>query len=200
MRRDFMDAVMHRRSYYSLGDSGLADDFRVRDVIEKTLLVAPSPFNVQSARIVHLWRDAHLEFWDIVERRLRDIVPETQFASTRDKLHHSFRAGCGTILFYEDAAAHEKLRMEYPTYADKVEEFALQSSGMYQFIVWTAIEDLGYGASLQHYNPLIDEDVSRRWHLPASWQLIAQMPYGEPLAEPGVRVQKLSVEERMMVF
>ena len=36
----------------------------------------------------------------------------------------------------------------------------------------------GIGASLQHYNPLIDNDVAAAWGIPANWKLRAQMPFG----------------------
>jgi predicted oxidoreductase (fatty acid repression mutant protein) len=200
MKRNFMEAVAHRRSHYALNNNRLVDEAQVCEIVKKTLETAPSPFNIQSARIVVLGYSAHLEFWDIVEHSLRQVVPEERFVATRDKLHTSFRSGCGTILFYEDMAAHESLRQQFPLYADKVESFALQSSGMHQFIIWTALEDLGYGASLQHYNPIVDEAVARRWSLPATWQLIAQMPYGTPLHIPADRVQTSPADERMWIF
>ena len=51
---------------------------------------------------------------------------------------------------------------------------------MHQLAVWTMLEDAGFGASLQHYNPLIDKEVRERWDLPAAWRLFAQMPFGMP--------------------
>jgi predicted oxidoreductase (fatty acid repression mutant protein) len=53
-----------------------------------------------------------------------------------------------------------------------------QASGMAQFAVWAALADAGIGASLQHYNPLIDAAVAARWDIPSSWKLRAQMPFG----------------------
>ena len=47
---------------------------------------------------------------------------------------------------------------------------------MHQFAIWTMLEDAGLGASLQHYNPLIDEKVQNEWKLNPNWKLIAQMP------------------------
>ena len=47
------------------------------------------------------------------------------------------------------------------------------------------LEDMGLGASLQHYNPLIDDEVRRTWNLPGDWMMIAQMPFGTPTGEPG---------------
>ncbi|MBO5733203.1 MAG: nitroreductase family protein [Alistipes sp.] len=200
MRRNFMEAVANRRSYYALNSNRLVDEAQVCEIVRKTLETAPSPFNIQSARIVVLGYEAHIQFWDIVEHTLRKVVAEEQFGATRQKLHTAFRSGCGTILFYEDCAAHDQLRQRFPLYADKVESFVQQSAGMYQFIIWTALEDLGYGASLQHYNPLIDAEVAQRWALPATWQLIAQMPYGTPLHIPEDRVQTSPSDERMWVF
>ena len=56
---------------------------------------------------------------------------------------------------------------------------------MHQFAIWTMLEDMGLGASLQHYNPLIDDEVRRTWNLPDNWMMIAQMPFGTPTGEPG---------------
>ncbi|MDR1959368.1 MAG: hypothetical protein LBQ54_10080 [Planctomycetaceae bacterium] len=55
------------------------------------------------------------------------------------------------------------------------------------------------GASLQHYNPLIDEAVRKEWNLPESWQLIAQMPFGLPLEGPSPKTH-LPVKGRLVVF
>ena len=45
-------------------------------------------------------------------------------------------------------------------------------------------EEVGFGASLQHYNPIIDNEVCKAWDLPEDWTLVAQMPFGVPLQEP----------------
>lgn len=50
-----------------------------------------------------------------------------------------------------------------------------------------SLEADGIGASLQHYNPIIDEEVKRAWGIPQEWSLIAQMPFGEPDEQPGER-------------
>ena len=70
---------------------------------------------------------------------------------------------------------------------------------MLQFTLWTALEDAGMGASLQHYNPLIDGQVRAAWELPESWQLIAQMPFGVPTAPAGDK-QVQDGKTRMRVF
>ena len=59
-----------------------------------------------------------------------------------------------------------------------------EQSGMLQLAVWTMLSENNMGASLQHYNPLIDEDVKKVFDLPSKWVLMAQMPFGVSLEEP----------------
>ena len=70
---------------------------------------------------------------------------------------------------------------------------------MHQLAVWTMLEDAGFGASLQHYNSLIDKEVIATWKLPATWELIAQMPFGTPVAEPGEK-EFNDLSERIKIF
>lgn len=70
---------------------------------------------------------------------------------------------------------------------------------MHQLVIWTALEEVGFGASLQHYNPIIDESVQEEWSLPSTWKLIAQMPFGKPTAEPGDKEFK-PLEDRVKIF
>ena len=67
---------------------------------------------------------------------------------------------------------------------------------MRQLVVWTGLEAEGLGASLQHYNPLIDDEVKTEWNVPANWKLIAQMPFGNPTAAPGEK-EFQPLEERV---
>ena len=67
------------------------------------------------------------------------------------------------------------------------------------FAIWTMLEDMGLGASLQHYNPLIDDEVRRTWNLPGDWMLIAQMPFGTPTGEPGEKEFE-DLSERIKIF
>ena len=50
--------------------------------------------------------------------------------------------------------------------------------------VRTALAERGIGANVQHYNPVIDEALARLFEVPASWKLVAQMPFGGIAAEP----------------
>ena len=70
---------------------------------------------------------------------------------------------------------------------------------MLQFSVWTELAEEGVGASLQHYNPLIDDEVHSTFSLPTSWELIAQMPYGDIVTPAGPK-ESADVNERVKVL
>ena len=200
MKNSFIEAIARRRSYYHLEDKLLVADSRIVKLIDELLTTMPSPFNVQSARVVLLLGDHHREVWQLVAEALRSILPEERFKMSKEKIDRSFASGHGTVLFYEDTAALNHLRENYPLYADNVEIWSEQSSGMLQFAMWTALEEFGYGASLQHYNTLIEYSIVERWHINPDWRLIAQMPFGAPVDTPPQREQRSLPQSRRVVF
>lgn len=70
---------------------------------------------------------------------------------------------------------------------------------MIQYILWTSLEIEGCGASLQHYNPLIDESIQFEWNVSKSWNLLAQMPFGKPIVPPQEK-DFMSLDERVKIF
>lgn len=66
-------------------------------------------------------------------------------------------------------------------------------------LVWTGLEALGFGANLQHYNPLIDAPVAEAWNVPKEWKLSAQLVFGSPEGAPGPKEQK-PVDERVKIY
>jgi predicted oxidoreductase (fatty acid repression mutant protein) len=166
----------------------------VKDVTD----AVPSAFNSQSQRAVVLTGTAHDKLWSIVLETLRKIVPATAFAKTEAKIK-GFADGEGTILFFDDEAVTNKLIKAFPLYADNFKPWAEQQNGMLQLAVWTALENEGLGVNLQHYNPLIDEEVKATWGLPKEWKLRAEMVYGEKLAEPDERDHQ-AIDARVLTF
>lgn len=65
--------------------------------------------------------------------------------------------------------------------------------------MWTALEQDGLGASLQHYNPLIDEAICKTWGISTRWQLKAQLVFGKPVGQPGEKTFQ-PLEDRLKVF
>ena len=198
MTNNFFDAVKNRRTYYNISSDSTVSDERLREIIEYAVKHSPSAFNSQSGRTVLLLGKHHEKFWNMTEDVLRGFVPADQFQSTADKMQ-SFRAGHGTVLFFEDQNIVKSLQEQFPLYAANFPVWSNQSSAMLQFVVWTALEEAGLGASLQHYNPLVDEAVRKEWNLPESWKLIAQMPFGKPTAAPGAK-EFLPPEQRVRVY
>ncbi|MBP3425519.1 MAG: nitroreductase family protein [Rikenellaceae bacterium] len=200
MQRNFMEAVALRRSIYHLDAEIAATDKQITRIIEHALRYVPSAFNSQSTRIVLLVRHHHKRLWEIVKECLAPRLTPEQQQRTFQKIDAEFAVGHGTILFYEDSEVVAGQRAAYPSYADKMDTWAEHTSAMHQFVVWTALADLGIGASLQHYNPLIDHRLVEEWGLSESWRLIAQMPFGGRLSEPVEREQHTPIYERLRVF
>jgi len=177
MNNTMIEAIGKRRSQYALGSTLPVGNDAVDTLVREAVRLSPTSFNSQSSRAVILFGAEHLKLWSIVKETLRAIVPAESFASTEGKVD-SFAAGAGTVLFFEDQEPIAKLQESFPLYAENFPIWSEQSSGMAQLAVWSALADVGIGASLQHYNPLIDQKVIDTWDLPETWKLRAQMPFG----------------------
>lgn len=198
MSKDFYTAVKERRTIYGISKEAVVPDERIIEIINYAAKHSPTAFNSQSGRIVLLLGEHHNKLWDITKETLRKIVPEGKFAPTEEKIN-SFRNGYGSILFFEDQSIVEGLQARFPTYKDNFPVWSLQSTGILQYIVWMSLEIEGFGVSLQHYNPLIDDEVKKEWGIPANWKLWAQMVFGKPTAPAGEKEFK-PLEEMVKVF
>lgn len=198
MKKEFYEALSERRSYYAISKKSPVSDDVIQEVVEKALKLAPSAFNSQSARAVVLFGDQHDKAWEITRESLRKIVPADQFAPTNEKID-SFKNGYGTVLFFEEQSIIEGLQAQFALYKDNFPVWAQQAAGMAQLVVWAGLRSEGLGASLQHYNELIEAEIKSTFDLPDSWKLLAQMPFGTPLAEPGPK-EYAPISERVRVF
>lgn len=198
MIKNFQEAIEGRRTHYGISKEQVVSDDKIKGIIEHAVKHTPSAFNSQTARVVLLLGDNHTKLWDITKEALRKIVAADEFAPTEEKIN-SFNAGYGTVLFFEDHNTVEYLQKEFPTYKDNFPIWSKESSGMHQFNIWTSLDLLGYGASLQHYNELIEEEVKKEWNIPEVWKMRAQMPFGKPTSKPGEKEYK-PLEERIVVY
>lgn len=195
MTKDFYTALKERRTYYGINKEVQVSDEKIKEIVEFAVKYTPSAFNSQTARLVVLFGEAHDKLWDITTETLRKVVGDGDFSGTQQKMD-SFKAGYGTVLFFEDEAIVKSLQEKFAAYAENFLIWSHQASGMHQLVVWTGLEAEGLGASLQHYNPLIDDEVKQEWNVPANWKLIAQMPFGNPTAAPGEK-EFQPLEERV---
>lgn len=174
---------MNARSIYTITNTSPIPKNKIVALIEMLIEDVPSAFNCQSARLVVLFGQANQNFWDIVMKTLRERVPADKFGPTETKIN-CFAAGYGTILYFDDESVTEAFANDFPSYAANFKTWADQANGMLQFAIWTALEEEGLGANLQHYNPIIDDEVKEVFNIPDHYRLIAQMPFGARTAEP----------------
>lgn len=199
MNESFFDAVRNRRTFYLISNEKIVSYERIIDIVNDAVKYTPSAFNSQTARIVLLMGEQHEKLWDVVKAELKKIVPAEKFKSTEDKVDGAFRSGYGTVLYFEDMSVVEGLQQQFPAYKENFPLWSNQSSGMLQFVIWTALELEGLGASLQHYNPVIDNAVKAEWNIPDNWKLIAQMPFGKAIQNQGEKEFK-PLEERIKIY
>lgn len=198
MAENFLTALENRRSIYSIGRNSAVPEDQILSIVRRAVSASPSAFNSQSSRVIVLFGKDHDRLWDDLKGILKGMVPADRFAKTEEKID-SFRSGCGTVLYFEDQDVVTGLQNQFPLYQENFPVWSLQSSGMLQLAVWTALEEAGLGASLQHYNPLIDEKVRENWGVPKNWKLLAQMPFGSVEGKPGSKDTR-NVDERVKVF
>ena len=92
----------------------------------------------------------------------------------------------------------EALMEEHPSYRDLFPQWAEHGNAMLQFASWVAIRDMGLGANIQHYNPIIDSRVADEFGIPSGYRLIAQMVFGRVVTPAGPK-DKLSGDDIVIV-
>ena len=199
METNFIDLAKKRRSIYALGRNVKLSTDELTDLIKTNMKQAPTPFNNQTTRAVILFGDSHEKLWDIVINRLKQEVPdEAAFARTAAKINN-FKAAFGTILFYTETKTVKEFEDNFPLYADNFQDWSEQAQGNAQHSVWTSLAENGLGANLQHYNPLIDDEVRAAFNIPASWRLRAEMDFGSIEAPAGDK-EYMADDDRFLVF
>lgn len=170
------EILKQRRSYYAIGSDLPVPESQVVKKIEEYTELVPDAFNMKSSRVV------------LALGKKQDLLWDAIYDAFGGKVKHEkldgFKAGAGTVLFFYDTDTVTGMQKQFPGYADNFPLWALQASGMLQFTVWSGLRELGIGATVQHYNPVIDEAVAKLFGVPKSWKLISQMPFGNILEEP----------------
>ncbi|GMA70220.1 oxidoreductase [Leuconostoc litchii] len=183
--QDYITTIKQRRSIYALGKNVTDTKEEVTELIQSAIKETPSSFNNQTVRAAILFGKSSDSFWEIVAEKLKAEVPdEESYKATRQKID-SFKAGVGTILYFTDNDIVKQYQEQFALYAENFPAWAEQANGMAQINVWQALATKQIGASVQHYNPLVDEAVRATFNIPESWHLRAQMPFGSIEAAAG---------------
>lgn len=197
MTKNFYQAVKERRSIYSITKEPIVSDEQLQEIIELAVVGTPSAFNSQTGRVVLLLNEQSDKFWNYVFESLKKDLPSEKIESTRNRID-GFAAGYGTALFFEDEAVVESFQEKFASLKDLFPDWSQQASGILQYIVWTALEQEGYGASLQHYVPEIPQDVKAAWGIQDQWKFIAQIPFGKSNGAPRDK-EIIPVEQRVVI-
>ena len=188
MSNQFLDLINKRRTIYAIGKNVEHTPEYLTDLIQNAIKQSPSSFNSQSSRAVILFDKEHEKFWGFVKDKLKSYAADEAAAAKTEAKMDSFAAGVGTILFFEDQDVITGLQEKFALYAENFPIWSEHSTAIAQFAVWSALHADGVGASLQHYNPIVDEQVHAEWDVPANWKLRAQLVFGSieaPAAEKG---------------
>lgn len=198
MSKDFYEAIKDRYSVYQISDQKVVSEERIEEIVKFAIEHTPYSFNSQSGRVVVLFGEQHDKLWDLTKAQLKKVTPAEQFPNTEAKIE-GFKAGYGTVLFYEDQTIVKELQTQFDLYKENFPIWSEQASGILQYVIWTALHSEGVGATLQHYNPLIDADVQKEWDISDNWLLRAQMPFGKPEGERPAKQQQ-PIEDRVKFF
>ncbi|AKP65809.1 oxidoreductase [Levilactobacillus koreensis JCM 16448] len=199
METNSIELLKKRRSIYNLGRNVKFSTTELTSLIQESIKQAPTAFNNQTQRAVILFGESHEKLWDIVIDRLKQEVPdEAAFAKTTAKIN-AFKAAFGTVLFYTETKTVKEFEENFPLYAANFQDWSEQSQGGTQQAVWTALAENGIGANLQHYNPLIDDEVRAAFNLPGSWKLRAEMDFGSIESSAGTK-EYMTDDDRFLVF
>ncbi len=185
-----IDAIAKRRTYYQINKKLPVAEVDVIKLIEETTELVPDAFNMKSARVVVALGEKQDTLWDAIYDVFGGKV-------AREKID-SFKAGYGTVLYFIDEDVVRSLQEQFALYAENFPTWAQQANGMLQFCIWTGLRELNVGANLQHYNPVIDDKVKELFNVPASWTLVAQMPFGDIVAEPEAK-EKEDIGKRVQI-
>lgn len=185
-----VESLKQRRSYYNIEKKLPVEEERVIELVKEVTQLVPDAFNMKSSRIVMALGTKQDVLWDTIYDAFDGKV-------SREKID-SFKNGAGTILYFYDTETVKGQQEKFPQYAQNFPTWASQSSAMLQISIWSGLRELGIGASLQHYNPVIDEKVRALFKLPDGYFLVAQMPFGGIGQEPGAKENE-DISERVTI-
>ncbi|AJQ45311.1 nitroreductase [Ureaplasma diversum] len=167
---DIIKSLSKRRSYYNINKNlEVSKETIVQKIKEVTELI-PDAFNSKSTRVIVAFDEKHEQIWDEIYNAYEGKVAIEKI--------NMFKAGAGTILFYYDNNVIKQMQDAFGAYADNFPVWANQTNGALQIAIWTVLRELNIGASLQHYNPVIDKRLQKLLDLPEDYVLLAQMPFG----------------------
>ncbi|CCC68962.1 hypothetical protein NCAS_0B08780 [Naumovozyma castellii] len=186
----FLKTLSSRRTVYSLKPAlpaGVTIN-NIQEVVETVVKQTPTAFNSQPNRAIILTGETHKKVWDAVVKNTPAGDAQKRPASERDTAY-------GTIIFFSDESITKKLQSDFAFYHDIFPVWAAEASGAAQISTWTALETLGLGANLQHYNAAIEAVLPEK--IPKNWKIHSQLCFGSVDQAPA---EKTFVENKVEIF
>jgi uncharacterized protein len=132
MADSFLSNIEVRRSIYIQTKGLPISSSRLSSIVSHAVKHCPSPFNVQSARVVILVGGAHDKLWDMGDAVLKQMLPPDAYKGLAPKVA-GFKAGHGSVLFFEDKATLDDMAAKNPAVAGMMGQWSEHSNGMLQF-------------------------------------------------------------------
>lgn len=190
MSAPYLKAITSRRTIYSLKPelpSGVTIE-EVQKIVQTIVKESPTAFNSQVNRAIILTGAAHKNAWNSVVNSFDNEAAKKRPESARDEAF-------GTIIFFTDDNTTKKLQNDFAAYAALFPQWADHASGAVQMSSWNALESIGLGGHLQHYNPYIKAGLPSG--IPAEWSIHSQLVFGTPAAKAG---EKTYIENEVKVY
>lgn len=180
----FTDLVKKRRTAYAIGNNTELTNKEIADRIREIAKEIPSANNSQTTRLVIVFGDHNVKLWDHVLDVQKDVMQGAMWDMMSGVMEGA-KGGIGTVLFFEDRETVASTLGE----GDRAEAYKQNNNANTQYATWLGLTELGLGGSLQHMNvgfeQGFDKSVKEMFNLPASYEMIAQMPFGSIEAPAG---------------
>ncbi|CEP64311.1 uncharacterized protein LALA0_S11e01244g [Lachancea lanzarotensis] len=175
----FVEAIASRRTIYSLKPvlPEKVELKEVQQIVQDIIKHTPTCFNSQGNRALALSGESHKRVWDHVYQTLPLEKFKAKPLAARDD-------AVGTVVFLVKDSKTKELQERFPIRADIFPELIAHSSGSAQLSTWTALELLGFGANLQHFNDLILQALPKDV-IEDDWSVQGQLVFGLPAAAAG---------------
>ena len=172
----YLKAIAARRSIHNL-KAELPAGVTLEDIhnaVQTIVKETPSHFNSQPIRAAILTGATHNAAWSAV----RDSIEEGN--QKRARAVSALNDAYGSVILFTDDSTTQNLQKKFPAYSATFPLFAHQVSGGAQVHMWTALEAMGLGCNLQHYNDAIVSALPS--DIPSTWTVHAQLLFGTPTA------------------
>ena len=186
----YLNAIANRRTIYNL-DPTLPQNVyieNIRDVVQSILKNTPTALNSQENRAIILTGGAHKKLWDAVIKAIPGENGKKRPTSARDEAY-------GCVIFFTEQDTVKKFQADYPAAADAFPVAAAATTGAAQINSWTALETMGLGCHLQHYNDAVKAALGDL--VPAAWTVNSQLCFGNTVMQPG---EKTFIDNPVNIF